>query len=75
MEEVKTPFDSLWTIEAKDIDGTSKNLGEFAEGKKCIVVVNVASGWGLTDEHYKSLVKMHEAYKEQGFEIFAFPCN
>ena len=39
------------------------------------MVVNVASGCGYTDTHYKQMVEIHEAYKDKGFQIFAFPCN
>ena len=66
---------SLFDIKATDIDGNELLLGDLAEGLKCIMVVNVASGWGYTDTHYKQMVEIHEEFKEQGFQIFAFPCN
>ena len=57
-EEVKIAVDSLFKISAETITGDSINLGDYAKEKnlKCIMVVNVASACGLTDDHYKELV-------------------
>ena len=43
-----------------DIDSNNSKLGDLCAGKKAILVVNVASKWGLTDSNYKELVQMHE---------------
>ena len=77
LEEVKSSYESLWDISEKNIDSKQIRLGDIATEKKlkCVIVVNVASRWGLTDEHYKELVKIHNKYKDQGFDIFAFPSN
>ena len=46
-------FSNLHDIPATDIDGKDYlNLGHVCQGKKCVMVVNVASKWGLTDKHY-----------------------
>jgi glutathione peroxidase len=37
-------------------------------------VVNTASKCGFTPQ-YEELQKLYEEYKDQGFEILAFPCN
>lgn len=29
----------------------------------------------MTKSGFQALVRLHEKYQEQGFEIFAFPCN
>jgi glutathione peroxidase-family protein len=29
----------------------------------------------MTDANYSQLVKLHDEYNSQGFEILAFPCN
>uniref|UniRef100_A0A3Q7H2Q7 Glutathione peroxidase n=1 Tax=Solanum lycopersicum TaxID=4081 RepID=A0A3Q7H2Q7_SOLLC len=42
---------------------------------KVLLIVNVASKCGLTDSNYKELNILYEKYKDQGFEILAFPCN
>ena len=40
-----------------------------------MLVVNVASKWGLTNSNYKFFTKMHEELHGKGFELLAFPCN
>jgi len=42
---------------------------------RVLCLVNVASQWGLTDANYSQLVKLHDKYHSQGFDILAFPCN
>lgn len=43
-EALKTPYKSIHEIPATDIDGEHiERLGLLTEGKKCIMVVNVAS--------------------------------
>ena len=74
-EKLVCTAQSLFEIRATDIDGTDHLLADLATGCKCIMVVNVASEWGLTKTHYKQMVKIHEAFKDKGFQIFAFPCN
>ena len=74
-EELKTEFSSLFQIKANDIEGKEVLLGDLAKGKKCIMVVNVASKCGLTDAHYTDLVKLHNELSDQGFDVWAFPCN
>ncbi len=56
----------------KDIDGKEVNLKDY-EGK-VLLVVNVASKCGLTPQ-YTDLVKLHEEYKDKGFEVLGFPAN
>lgn len=29
----------------------------------------------MTDKNYTQMVKLHKEYRDQGFEILAFPCN
>ena len=54
-------YDSLHKIPTVDIDENPvERLGNIIDGKKCILVVNVASKWGLTDKNYTQLVKMHK---------------
>ena len=74
-EKLETSVDSLFDIKAVDIDGEEHLLADLAKGYKCIMVVNVASKWGLTKTHYQQMVKIHEDYHDKGFQIFAFPCN
>ena len=37
--------------------------------------MNVASKWGMTKRNYTELVQLHQKFREQGFQILAFPCN
>ncbi|CAN8326856.1 unnamed protein product [Cochlearia groenlandica] len=57
----------------KDISGKDVSLDKF-KGKP-LLIVNVASQCGLTSSNYTELTQLYEKYKNQGFEILAFPCN
>lgn len=56
----------------------TKNNGEqieLSEYKgKVLLIVNTASKCGFTPQ-YEGLQKIYEQYKDQGFEILAFPCD
>ena len=41
---------------------------------KALLIVNTASKCGFTPQ-YEGLEKLHEMYKDQDFEVLAFPCN
>ncbi len=64
--------DKLYYYKVNDIDGNEKNLEDYKG--KVILVVNVASQCGFT-EQYKNLQKLYESYKDNGLEILGFPCN
>ena len=59
-EPCESKATSLFELEAKSIEGTDANLGAVLQGKKCTLVVNVATKWGLTDQNYKEMVQLHE---------------
>ncbi|KAH6835319.1 glutathione peroxidase 6 [Perilla frutescens var. hirtella] len=42
---------------------------------KVLLIVNVASQCGLANSNYTELTQLYQKYKDQGFEILAFPCN
>ncbi|XP_017793688.1 PREDICTED: probable phospholipid hydroperoxide glutathione peroxidase [Habropoda laboriosa] len=65
---------TIYDFHAKDIHGNDVSLDKY-RGHVCIIV-NVASGCGLTDTHYKELVQLYEKYSEkEGLRILAFPSN
>lgn len=41
---------------------------------KVILVVNVASKCGFTDQ-YAELESIYKKYKDKGFTVIGFPCN
>jgi glutathione peroxidase len=63
---------SLYDFKVKNIEGLEKSLKDY-EGK-VLLVVNVASQCGFTPQ-YKQLEEIYKKYKDQGFEVLAFPCN
>lgn len=63
---------SVSNISVKTITGDETQLSAYA-GKVCLIV-NVASYCGYTSQ-YSGLQKLYETFKDQGFEILAFPCN
>lgn len=71
-----TAYDSALKIGSIDIDGQLINkIGDLCQGKKAILVVNVASLSNYADMNYRSLMELYNKYADQGLEILAFPCN
>ena len=67
---------AFFNFPAAKLDGAEvAKLGDLVNDKKAVLVVNVASEWGVTVRDYTQLVQMHKDYKDRGFEILAFPCN
>lgn len=67
---------SFYELKAYDIGGNEIDFRQF-EGK-IVVITNVASYCGRTDQHYSELIKLHRDLKEKAddqVEILAFPCN
>ncbi|KAI0504721.1 hypothetical protein KFK09_015674 [Dendrobium nobile] len=64
---------SLHEFTVKDIEGNDISLSKFKG--KVLLIVNVASQCGLTSSNYTELSQLYDKYKDQGFEILAFPCN
>lgn len=54
---------------------------QFPQSAVCVfylqvlLIVNVASECGYTDQHYKELVELQTKFDSHGFNILAFPCN
>nr|GMD70290.1 probable glutathione peroxidase 2 [Ipomoea batatas] len=64
---------SIFDFSVKDIRGNDVPLSNYRG--KVVLIVNVASKCGLTNSNYKELNILYDKYKDQGFEILAFPCN
>jgi glutathione peroxidase len=63
---------SVLGFTVKDIDGKDVSLSKY-QGK-VLLFVNTASQCGLTPQ-YKGLEEIYQKYKDQGFEVLAFPAN
>ncbi|XP_024985581.1 glutathione peroxidase 1-like [Cynara cardunculus var. scolymus] len=64
---------SINDFTVKDSNGMDVDLSIY--NGKVLLVVNVASKCGLTNSNYAELNQLRAKYKDQGFEILAFPCN
>ncbi|KAL7122903.1 hypothetical protein ACP275_01G072900 [Erythranthe tilingii] len=64
---------SIHGFTVKDIRGNEVPLSNYRG--KVLLIVNVALKCGLTQSNYKELNILYDKYKDQGFEILAFPCN
>jgi len=71
--ERQTDKNHFYDVSDENMKNIESNMSDF-EGK-VLCVVNVASKWALTDANYSQLVKLHDEYHSQGFEVLAFPCN
>jgi glutathione peroxidase len=64
---------SIYDFVVKDINGSDVEMSVYKG--KVLLIVNVASACGLTTTNYKELAEIYSKYKDQGFEVLAFPCN
>ena len=62
----------IYDFKVTTITGQEQSLSNYRG--KVLLIVNVASACAFTPQ-YEGLQKLYEQYKEEGFEILAFPCN
>lgn len=58
---------------AKDIDGNEVSFNQFTG--KVVLITNVASACGYTEQNYVGLEALYQKYGKFGLEIVAFPSN
>ncbi len=63
---------TLYDFSVTTIDQQQKPLADYRG--KVILIVNTASYCGFTPQ-YRELQKLYEHYRNEQFEILAFPCN
>lgn len=63
---------SVHQFKVKLLDGTEKNLFDYQH--QVLLLVNIASGCGFTPQ-LKELQELRNEFKDQGFEVIAFPSN
>jgi len=68
----KAAGDNIYGFTCNDIDGNPVSLEKYRG--KTVLIVNVASKWGLTAVNYTQLVQLHGRYAPH-LAILGFPCN
>jgi len=63
---------SIYSFTVSDIRGDQRSLEDYRG--KVLLIVNTASKCGFTPQ-YEGLEAIYRRYKDQGFEVLAFPCN
>ncbi|KMT08267.1 hypothetical protein BVRB_6g141940 [Beta vulgaris subsp. vulgaris] len=67
------PEKSIHEFVVKDCRGKDVDLSLYKG--KVLLVVNVASKCGFTNQQYPQLTELYRKYKDKGLEVLAFPCN
>jgi glutathione peroxidase len=63
---------NVHTFEVENMAGEKVNLSDYKG--KALLIVNTASKCGFTKQ-YKPMESLYQKYKDQGFEVLAFPAN
>ena len=73
----KSTYTSALDIPVKMLNSSeeAKPLSSVCEGKKAILIVNVATKWGLTALNYKEMVQLMKDHEASGLQIVGAPCN
>lgn len=63
---------SIHDFKVKDVEGKDVDLADYKG--KVLLIVNTASECGFTPQ-YKGMEELRNEFKDQGFEVLAFPSN
>lgn len=58
---------------AEGLDGRPVALSEYAG--KVLLVTNVASACGYTEQNYQGLQRLYDRFRDRGFEVRQAPAN
>jgi glutathione peroxidase len=72
MTAAKLPAKTVYPFKVTTIEGAEIPLSNFKN--KVLLIVNTASECAFTPQ-YKDLEALYKEYRDQGFEILAFPSN
>ncbi|VDL75778.1 unnamed protein product, partial [Nippostrongylus brasiliensis] len=64
---------TIYDFSVKGADGKPVSLSKYKG--QVVIVVNVASQCGFTDNHYTELKELQDKYYSDGLRVAAFPCN
>lgn len=72
--ETVTTKESFYQLIDKNMNFEEVPMSKYKDN--VLLVVNVASNWGLTKQNYTELSKLVDEFgTDKGFKILAFPCN
>ena len=72
-EKPKVATETFHELTARMNSGEAVKFDMFKG--KVLMVVNVATEWGLTKQNYAELADICSDLKDEPFEVLAFPCN
>ena len=72
-KEAQVLKSSFYELIDRDMMGKEVPMSNYKGN--VVMVVNVASQWGLTKKNYAQMSTLADKYNSQGLKILAFPCN
>lgn len=69
----KAVASNFYALADRLMDGEMVSMEKFKGD--ALVIVNVASKWGLTEREYTQLGKLANEFGDQGLKVLLFPCN